>query len=440
MPTPSAIADLAMRLLPDFARLLVVVASILALAASQSVAQPANDAKPASPATPTALPSLSKPTPDDIKRWITDLSHDSYSVRQNAGTQLLTAGMTARGPLVDLANGPDPETRAAARRLIALIDRSEFRRRLDAFAADVDGKQNLTLPGWDEFKKLVGGDAAARSLFVDMQRQEGALIAAVFGGSKRAPEELWEARLYRTAQWQPGVPERSNIPPVGSCATMLFLGSQADMDVSDSAAQLIESIIQRPPLNQLLKDNSQPAVRKLVITWLTICPNKSEEILRQRLSVIAQANLTEALPLAVDVCSGDPQYLHVQPLTKALAAMILGQLGTREHVAKLEPLLEDNSICLPPQMQIPGQPQVAVQVRDVALCVILKLTDQQPADYGYTNARPAQPGTFQIQTMYRDTDAQRGESIAKWRKWREEHKDELKPAASSNPPAGAAKK
>ena len=383
---------------------------------------------------PPAASPKPRATTADIDRWISELGHDSYSVRQNAGAQLLAAGMLAREALLELSHGPDPETRAAARRLVAMIDRSEFRRRLDAFAADTDGRKKLSLPGWEEFQALVGNAASARSLFVDMQRQEGALIAAVFGGSKHAPEDLWEARLLRIAQWQPGQPDRSQFPPLGSCAALLFLGSRTEMNVSDQSAQFLESIITRPPISQSLKDNSQTAVRKLAVSWLLQCPNKNDDILRQRMSIIATIGLKEALPLALQVCSGGPEYLRVQPLTKVVGAMIVGQLGGREHVAKLEPLLDDTTVCLPLQTQIPGQAQAVVQVRDVGLCMVLKLTDQQPADYGYTNVKPAQPGTYQLQTMYRDTDAQRAESIAKWRKWREEHKSELA-AAAANPSA-----
>jgi len=201
-------------------------------------------------------PPASAPTPDDVRRWIKDLDHDTFSVRQTAAAQLLVAGMAARQPLLELADGPDPETRAAARRLVALIDRTEFRRRLEAFAADTDGRQNQTLPGWDQFQQLVGGDPAARALFVDMQQQEGALISAVFGISKRPPEELWETRLLRIAQWQATAGDRGSIPSVGSCAAMLFLGSLAKMNVSDSAAAQLGIIIQRPPVRELLAPDS----------------------------------------------------------------------------------------------------------------------------------------------------------------------------------------
>ncbi|HEX3602172.1 MAG TPA: hypothetical protein VHU84_18610 [Lacipirellulaceae bacterium] len=379
-----------------------------------------------------ATPLSSKaPSADDINRWIKDLDHDTFSIRQEAASQLLAAGMASRPQLLVLADGPDPETRAAARRLVSLIDRAEFRRRLDAFATDTDGRQGLTLPGWDKFQKLIGGDASARALFVDMQRQEGPLISAVFGSSKKPPEGLFEPRLLRIAGWQNANGERAGgAPPLGSCATMLFLGSLPEMNVTDAAATFIEAIIQHAPIKDLLPISSQTAVRKLVVSWLLQCPNKNEEILRNRLGIIKAMGISDALPLALQVSIGAPEYLHVQPFTKAEAILVVGQLGRREHVVQLEPLLDDTSVSLPPQVLVPGQPAASVQVRDVALCVMLNLTDQAPADYGYINARLEGPHAFQLQTLFRDNDAQRNEAVAKWRTWWAIHKDDVKTSES----------
>ena len=359
--------------------------------------------------------------------------------------------MAGREQLLEVVEGPDPEKRAAARRLIALIDRSEFRRRLDAFAADTDGRQKLTLPGWEEFQKLAGSDAEARILFVEMQRQEGAILSAVFGASKRSPEEQYEARLLQIAQWQSVAGDRGATPSVGSCATMLFLGSVPQINLSDTAASLIENLIQRPPIRPLVQaDNAESqdgtkkqdavqkedAARKLVIGWLMNCPNKSEDILRQRLGIIQTLGIKDALALPLSVVSSDPQNLHVLPITKALAAQTIGMLGTREHVDRLAPLLEDSSICIPLQLQVPNQPALNVQVRDVALCQMLLLTQQQPSDYGYVKAQLQSPRNFPLQTLYRENDQQRTEAIAKWRTWWAVHKNDVKANAKADKPAG----
>jgi hypothetical protein len=337
--------------------------------------------------------------------------------------------MSAREPLRAVADGPDPETRAAARRLVALIDQSEFHRRLEAFAADNDGRQGLTLPGWDQFQKLVGGDPPARALFVEMQRQEGALLSAMFGGSKRASTDLLESRLVRLVQWQNIVSNRASAPSLGSSAALLFLGSVGEVQVSDNAAALIEVLLQRPPILETLRtDNRQDAVRRLAVAWLIHCPAKNEEVLRQRLSIISGMGLEEALPLPLAIVGGEQPYNRVHSNTRALAALLVGQLGRAEHIDRLEPLLDDVANCNPFQQQLPGQP--TVQVRDVALVVMLQLTGQRPADYGYINARLQPPKIYQLQTLFRENDQQRTEAIAKWRQWR---------AAQKNAPAAASK-
>ena len=82
------------------------------LIAAPLAAEPPTDTKAGD-----SIPAPSPPSADDITRWVRDLGNDSYSVRQEANTQLQAAGMAAREPLAKLAQGADPETRAAARRL-----------------------------------------------------------------------------------------------------------------------------------------------------------------------------------------------------------------------------------------------------------------------------------------------------------------------------------
>ena len=139
-------------------------------------------------------------------------------------------GSAARQPLLELADGTDPETRASARRLVALIDRSEFRRRLDAFAADTDGKKGLTLPGWRNIRNSSAA-TAARTLFVEMHRQEGPLIAAIFGKPNQGPPKNFsKLALVRIAQWQNPNGEHGSVPPIGSSAAMLFSARNARND------------------------------------------------------------------------------------------------------------------------------------------------------------------------------------------------------------------
>jgi hypothetical protein len=393
----------------------------------RSEGQQPGESAPGPIAPPAAIDSV-RPSGEQVDRWIEELSHDAFTVRQEAATRLLEAGMAARAALSKLVDGPDPETRAAARRLVALIDQSEFQRRLEAFAADADGRRGLTLPGWERFRAAVGGEPSDRALFVDMQREESTLLATVFASGAKSPEQLWEDRLMHLVQWPGGIGDRGAAPPLGSCAAVLFLGSSGDLPVSDRGAMLVENLIQRPPIREALAAaGPQDPVRRLVTSWIRDCPNKNELILARRLNLASMIDLKEALPLALAVAGGDPQYASSPPSTRAFAVLLVGQFGSREDVPHLEPLLEDNTICMPLQAQLPGRPAAQVQIRDVVLVVLLHLTGQRPADYGYVHARLQPQRTFQLPTLHRDNDAERATAIAKWHAWRHAQKNSQHP-------------
>jgi hypothetical protein len=393
--------------------------TVAALLLASWLALPSNAEEPGSTPAKSAAINPKAARAEDINHWIGQLSDDAFTVRQAAAARLLAAGTPAREALLAIADGPDPETRAAAKRLVALIDRTEFNRRLEAFAADTDGKRGLTLPGWDRFRELVGGDPPARALFVEMQRAEGALLSTVFGVSSQPPEQLWEERLTRLVSWQMMSGNRSIAPPLGSCAAIVFLGSVSEIDVSDRGAVLIENLIQRPPMSESLGAGApHDSVRRLVSGWIRHCPNTNEAILARRLQLMSAINLKDALPLALDVAGGDEQYTHVMPTTRAAAILAVGQFGAAEHVEKLEPLLEDATVCMPLQAPQQGQPVPNVQVRDVALVVMLHLTGQNPSEYGYLHARLQPQQAFQIQTLHAANNQVRADAIAKWKAWR----------------------
>lgn len=371
-----------------------------------------------------------------IAHWIDDLDDDSYTIRQTAAERLLRAGPDAREPLLQLVDIPEPETRAAARRLVALIDRSELQRRIDEFAADTEGQQETTLPGWDQFRALVGHDRAARSLFVEMQRHESAALSAIFTTDLRPRDTQWEERLASLIQWQ-GVARASNkTPPLGTCATMLFLSSVAEMNVSDRSAAHVENLIQFPPLRENLQTGPhRDALRKLVIGWVLHCPSESEAVLARRLNMASINRFEECVPWAIGIATGDGAYARLQPTTRAMAILLIGQLGKPEHVDSLEPLLDDPAVCA---VFGPGQPAASVQICDVAMIVMTHLTGQQPADYGYVHARLQPQQMFQLQTLSIENDERRAQAIAKWRAWREEQKSREPRAESPEPKSGDA--
>jgi hypothetical protein len=364
-------------------------------------------------------------TAHDIHRWIKELGDDAYSVRRDAAEQLLAVGAPAREPLLTVIDQPDPELRAAVRRLMVLIERAEFDRRLEAFASDKNGRQGFSLPGWESFRDLVGDDSQARALFVDMQRHEGPLLEKVFSASPDEQPLRWEERLLHLPPWQ--IATRSGIAarPVGSSAALLLLGSVPEGRVTDRGVMMLQQLVQQSPLREAIQPGGdhRDALRRLLVGWVTHCPNKSPGSLKFRLDAASNYELREALPLPLAVAQGDPQYLSVQPALRGYALLIVAQLGGAEHVGELERLLNDDTICLRVRSgrAVHGEHPITVttiEVRDVALVTMLHLTGQNPAAYGFVNAARQDNRLFNLGTLHLENDEQRQAAMERWREWK----------------------
>lgn len=363
-----------------------------------------------------------EPTASEIQRWVSQLGDDDYQVRKSAADRLVKAGEAARAPLAELAEGPDPETRFAARRLVTLIDESAFNQRLAEFAADVDGRRGITLPGWESFSQFVGSDAPSRELFVEMQRAESPLLQQVFATPDKRHEINWEEQINRLLRARITQPGQVTIP-AGSSATLLFLGSLPDTNLSDGAAAGLRQLTQIPPLTEALSTKrADNALRRLVCAWVVHCPNRSNIILQQRLDAMFQHSLSECLPLAIALLEPKPEFLAVLPTQQMLAILAVGKFGSEENIATLEPYLDDTRECLPrQQINGPGSELASVQMRDVALAALLRLTGQEPVAYGFLHARPHPQMLFDVTSLTMENDERRGAALGQWRAWRAQH-------------------
>jgi hypothetical protein len=372
------------------------------------------------------------PSKTEVERLIRELGDDDYQVRREAADRLASGGEAVRAALASVAAGVDPETRFAARRLMTLIADSEFQQRLANFAADVDGRRGASLPGWEEFGELVGRDAAARELFVDMQREEPQLLERVFDTSSANRQVDWEAQVGRMLRARVVSHPGQSVVPAGSSATLLFLGALPDAKISDAGAARLRQLTQIPPLSEsLAAKNPNNAIRRLVCAWIVHCPNRSNIILQQRLDAMFQHSLSECLPLAIEMLEPNPEYLSLLPQQQMLAILAVGKFGSEENLAVLEPLLADQRDCVPRQpINGPGSDLVGVQIRDVALAALLRLTGQEPVAYGFLHARPHPQMLFDVSSLSLD-EGRRAAALEQWRAWRAQHTPAAPRPASS---------
>ena len=216
---------------------------------------------------------------------------------------------------------------------------------------------------------------------------------------------------------------------------MLFLGSLSDSQLPDTTAMRLMQFTQLAPVREALAaKEANSAVRRLVSAWILQCPSSSEGIVQLRLGIMLQYELSECLPLALEVARAGPKYLTARPQQQALAIVAIGRFGSADNVADLEPLLEDRvPLYSKQQLQLMGPVAEGgtVQVRDVALAVLLHLTDQEPIAYGFLNARKQPQTLFDLRSLSMASDERRAAAAEQWRTWQAQHKPDVRQAASS---------
>jgi hypothetical protein len=158
-------------------------------------------------------------------------------------------------------------------------------------------------------------------------------------------------------------------------------------------------------------------------------------------ALISSNQLTEALPVALSAATADPKLPRVSPYVRMNALLVGGQLGKREHVDRIEPVLDDATVVIAGGAagKPGGAAGVDVQMRDVALVIMLRLTGQRPIDYGYANAQAQIQASNPLNpaALFPRSAEQRQAAILKWRQWKAAQKSA--PAEKGTSEAGARK-
>jgi hypothetical protein len=119
------------------------------------------------------------------------------------------------------------------------------------------------------------------------------------------------------------------------------------------------------------------------------------------------------------------------------ALLVVGKFGGPADIDRLESLLIDSAVCAQQQLAAPAAEVakndqskaspakseiVETQIRDVALAVMIHITGQKLADFGFTRAQPNPTILFNTASLgFANTD-EREAALAKWQAWRDEHK------------------
>lgn len=362
--------------------------------------------EPAKPA-PTARPPV---PPERIEALVRELGSDQFAVREKATRELIALGIVTREALKRAMLEADAEVRTRAREILGQVCELDFQNRLEAFSADYDGSHKQTLPGWGQFSAQYGAGRVARQLFVEMQRAEPALLASLDEGSKAAAEALNE-RVHDILNG-----DGEGLSNLGTKASLLFVGAAAGVEVDRLGSTNLYPYLVQSIYQGYAKSPLWPGLlRKIVGRWIT--KDDTPGTASQNLIFAVQLELKEeALLVATRVVTS----VDAAAGSKQMAILIVGRYGNHSHLAILEKLLADATACDPAPTENVPQP-IELQIRDVALAVLLHLTDQDLREYGFPSAQPFGQNVFQSSTLTFANPAAREAALKKWAAWRADH-------------------
>lgn len=353
-----------------------------------------------------------------VERLVRGLASADYQVRTQAAENLREIGPLAL-PAVDSASrSPDPEVRAACRRLVILLRQREFSERIDRFLRD----SAAVLPGWEEFARLAAGNRPSRRVYARVYQTDPYLIDTALAkspaASGHAVAALLEERLETLANCgrQGGAGGESERAMWVATATVFAAAARPEA-VTDRASQLLLQAARTELAPAAARrDAKGRAARAMTAAWITSSRADGLYVLSQMLRLAEELELREAAPLALAIALGERTDQPAHPQFRATAMLILGRLGDPCHAAALRPLLAERAVCATQAGRSRrGPPLLDVQLRDVAIAVMAHLSGKTPADVGLAHAMPSSDRLFVLHTLAFADESARERALAEWR-------------------------
>jgi hypothetical protein len=310
---------------------------------------------------------------------VRQLGADAYEVREAATKELEKLGKTALKALEEGVKDEDMEISSRSKRLLALATRSDIEVALDSFLADKDTKLILKLPAWERFKKVLGDDQSARTLFVEMYTTEGCLLASL----EREPKNFDQTFTTRCQQIQQNLYTpfgQVNQIPMGQMVALLFAATDPRTTTNINSFYLLTNLLYQQNIQQGFKSNA--GARKLLAEYFE--QRADQNTMPQAIQLAMQMEIKEMAPTALKAATNK----NSQQWTRATALLALGKLGTKDNLKDIEPLLKDETalgtmrfIQRDQQQQVTKQ--VTTQMRDVALASMIMLSGQNVQNYDF---------------------------------------------------------
>ncbi len=339
------------------------------------------------------------------ERWVQQLGDHSFAKRQIASRRLASLGSEAVGALEAVGESSDREVRYRSSQILREIRAQERRRELAAFAADTTGRRKLTLPGWTYFSNIVGADKTSREMFVEMQKDEWQLLAALESSSEEDINHAFVARS--NAIYQLDAVLRQPVS-TGSIAAILLAAGDSRITPTTRTAPMINRLCsyQVAVRQEMSSGERKTQFEALISSWLRNGGSGYYGVLLAR-----RYQLPAGLVPAAEIIEGGQQ-----PFYRQTGILAFAQLGSEENVPQLEKLLDDQTACST-RSNPKNRKEVIYQsqVRDVALATIIHLSGEKPEDFGFTSLQRDDTTIFRTTTVGFADDKQRTVAFDKWK-------------------------
>ena len=151
-----------------------------------------------------------------------------------------------------------------AKRLLARVNRTDVEIALDSYLADKDSKLILKLPSWEHFKKIIGKDQNARTMFVEMYTAEGNLLAALDHDPKGFETALQHA-LQQIQQNLYTPWGQVNQMPMCQVVALLFAATDTRATTNINSFYMVTNLFYQQNIQQGFKANA--GARKLLVQF-----------------------------------------------------------------------------------------------------------------------------------------------------------------------------
>lgn len=356
-------------------------------------------------ATPEAT-AQDTPPANDLRRLLDQLGDEQYSIREQAAEKLLRLGPPAVAVLQTGRKHPDREVRYRCERILLLITQQDFELKLTAFLRDAGSGKSSDLPGWEAYRSSYGDTRDSRLLFVEMQRAEPELLAAL----DRGPGAAIDLLVTRVQEFQRSLQGQNAEIPTGSMASLLHVAVKARAESNLAAGQQLYSLCHQPSFrNAIASGIHKELLRKMLGEWIV---RGDDNLAYMGIMLAMQYEMKEGIGPAEKIMKNQGS----QPYIRQYAILMLARLGGPEHLPLLEACLTDERSIGTWQIQ---NVNINTQVRDVALASLVLLTKQQPKDYGFERLQTNPQQLFSpITAGFESADA-RAQAVKKWREYRE---------------------